>query len=127
MSEEIKEMGIGDAELEEFNKLMQEKCKSEEDAINLVMGEMAPGQDSGELTEDDLEFVAGGVSKMNAVRCVTSAYWNMCVLGKKSCGYSADYIYESLRVVDGMMNEAASQCGSTLKKAWRTLNRIFPG
>lgn len=49
-----------------------------------------------EITDDDLEQVTGGMSEMQALEVVKTAYWDLCVNKKGSTKYSSTQIYEAL-------------------------------
>ena len=70
--------------------------ESEADVFRHLCGRMLPDSEDGELTEDDLEFVMGGMSDMQAMEVISTAYWDLCVNKKANTKYSKAQIYEAL-------------------------------
>ena len=85
-------------ELEAMNQEIAATCKSEEDVYALFSSSMLP--EGEELSEDDLEMVAGGMSNAQAIAIVAGAYWDLCILKKKKTKYSASQIYEAINKCD---------------------------
>ena len=92
MVEDVKELEL-DQELRE----LAASCASEEDFIKAMNVEPIPEGESDELSEGDLEIVAGGMSNTNAIIIVLAAYYAI-VAGKKSCGYSSSQIKEACNI-----------------------------
>ena len=49
-----------------------------------------------ELTEEELEMVMGGMSDMQAMEVISTAYWDLCVKKKANTRFSKTQIYEAL-------------------------------
>lgn len=58
--------------------------------------------DREELSEEDLELVSGGMSDMQALEVISTAYQDLCVKKKGSTKYSNTQIYEALNRCHGM-------------------------
>lgn len=97
MSEQINEMEL-QRQFEEMNARVAETCQSEEDVMKLFGG--LPEGGNGELKEEDLAMVVGGMSTWKAIQIVSVAYWDLCIKKKKKTSYSDKQIFEALRVVD---------------------------
>lgn len=73
-----------------------ESFQSSADVLRMMHEEMLPEAEKEELSEDDLELVMGGMSDMQAMEVVSTAYWDLCVNKKGSTQYSKNQIYEAL-------------------------------
>lgn len=87
---------------EEMNRHYESVCKSGADVFKQFCSQMLPPADKEELSEDDLEFVMGGMSDMQALEVISTAYWDLCVKKKGSTKYSKTQIYEALNRCHGM-------------------------
>ncbi len=70
--------------------------ESDEDVFRYLCGQMLPVSENEELTEDELELVMGGMSDMQAMEVISTAYWDLCVKKKSNTKYSRTQIYEAL-------------------------------
>lgn len=96
------EKEITDKELEEFNRELEKNCQSGDDVWKQLYSQMLPSSDKEELSEEDLELVIGGMSDMQSLEIISTAYWDLCVKKKGSTKYSNTQIYEALNKCHGM-------------------------
>lgn len=90
------EIKKSDAGLEAFHKELEKTCRSGEDVFKQLCNQMIPKTGKEELSEEDLDLVSGGMSDMQALEVVSTAYWDLCVKKKGSTKYSDLQIYEAL-------------------------------
>ncbi len=103
-------------EMDVVQKELEENCQSAEDVFALLSKDALPEGEDGELSEEDLELVAGGMSKTKAVKVVSTAYWDLCIKKKKKTSYSMDEIMEALKICDKMNSKAQEAILNFLKK-----------
>lgn len=115
MSEEIRELTAEEKAAQEALDQKLAACETEDEAYEVVMREIMPGGDSEELGEDALDLVVGGMSNATAIKIVSSAYWDLCIRKKKSCGYSTKQIQEALKICDRLNNAVKGVSISALK------------
>ena len=84
------------ADMEEFNKELINCCQNADEIYQRICSQMLPTTDKEEVSEEDLEQVTGGMSEMQALEVVKTAYWDLCVNKKGSTKYSSTQIYEAL-------------------------------
>ncbi len=70
--------------------------KSGEDVFRYLCSQMLPVSENEELTEEELEMVMGGMSDMQAMEVISTAYWDLCVKKKANTRFSKTQIYEAL-------------------------------
>ena len=63
---------------------------------------MFPTSENDELSEEELEFVGGGMSSMQALEVISTAYYDLCVKKKEKTSYTHTQIYEALNVCHRM-------------------------
>ena len=96
------------------------------DVFRHLCGQMLPVSESGELTEDDLEFVMGGMSNMQALEIIATAYSDLCVNKKTTTKYSKAQIYEALNrchAVNRWTQNGLSDIGKVTSLLLRELNK----
>lgn len=92
----------GDVDMSDVNKMLEATCKSGADVFKWICSQTLPTGDHDELSEEELEFVAGGMSEMNAMEVIAAAYYDLCVKKKGKTSYSDSQIYEALNVCHRM-------------------------
>lgn len=88
--------------IEKENFDMETTCQSGADVFREICSQMLPSSDKEELSEEDLELVIGGMSDMQSLEIISTAYWDLCVKKKGSTKYSNTQIYEALNKCHGM-------------------------
>ena len=96
---ELDRNGLGP---EQLQKELESTCKSGADVFKWICNQTLPSGDNDELLEEDLEFVAGGMSDMNALEVIAIAYYDLCVKKKGKTSYTDKQIYEALNVCHRM-------------------------
>ena len=99
--------------MEEMNVVMPE-FKSEAEVYEWVMNQMVPGTEGDELSEDALEMVAGGMSSSQAWKIMSTAYWDLCICGKKKTRYSDKQIFEAMKICDKHVKKFGKACEKIL-------------
>lgn len=98
--------------MEEMNTMP--KFNSEEELYEWVMSEMLPETEGDELSEEALEMVVGGMSDSKAWKIMTTAYWDLCICGKKKTQYSDKQIYEAMKICDKKVQKFGNTCKNIL-------------
>ena len=99
-------------EMEAMQAELAEKCKSEDDVLAMLAGDALP--ESEELSEDDLEIVAGGMSNSQAIKIVSTAYWDLCICKKKKTKYSDKQIQQAMKKCDKLNTKVQGVCIDTI-------------
>lgn len=107
--------------MEEMNTMP--KFNSEEEFYEWVMSDMLPEAEGDELSEEALELVTGGMSDAKAWKIMTTAYWDLCVCGKKKTQYSDKQIQEAMKICDKKVQKFGSKCKKIL--IWFATNYII--
>ena len=100
--------------MEEKNVVIPE-FQSEAEVYEWVMSQMLPDEDGDELSEESLEMVAGGMAASQAWKIMSTAYWDLCICGKKKTKYSDKQIFEAIRVCDKSFSKLGDNCKVILK------------
>lgn len=106
---------------EEMNEMP--KFESEAEVYDWVMSQMLPDAEGEELSEDALEMVAGGMSDSQAWKIMSTAYWDLCICGKKKTKYSDKQIQEAMKICNKHVQKFGSGCKTILK--WFATTYIF--
>ena len=77
------------------------ELQSPEELEAMILGGLPVGAAEEELSEEDLDFVFGGMSDNQAARIVSTAYWDLCVKKKSSTRYSGKQIRDALEICGG--------------------------
>ena len=96
------------------------------DVFRYLCGQMLPISEDNELTEDDLEFVMGGMSDMQALEVISTAYWDLCVNKKANTKYSKAQIYDALNrchALNRRTKNGLSDIGKVTSLLLRELNK----
>lgn len=88
--------------MSDLNKMLEETCKSGADVFKWICSQTLPTGDHDELSEEELDFVAGGMSDMQALEVIATAYYDLCVKKKGKTSYTNTQIYEALNVCHRM-------------------------
>ena len=91
-----------DIERAQIHSELETTCKSGADVYRWICNQMLPTGENDELSEEDLEFVGGGLSHMRAIEVVGTAYYDLCVKKKGTTIYTHEQIYEALNVCHRM-------------------------
>lgn len=108
--------------MEEMN--VMPKFESEAEVYEWVMSQMV-ATEGDELSEDALDMVAGGMSSGQAWKIMSTAYWDLCICGKRKTKYSDKQIFEAMRICDKHVNALGSGCKSILKWFVENTDKIF--
>lgn len=95
------------------------------DVFRHLCEQMLPESENEELTEEDLELVMGGMSDMQALEVISTAYWDLCVKKKANTKYSRTQIYEALNrchAVNRRTRNGLSDIGKVTSLLLRALN-----
>ncbi len=90
------------AEFEKEGFDLENNCKSSVDIYRWICNQMFPTSENDELSEEELEFVGGGMSSMQALEVISTAYYDLCVKKKEKTSYTHTQIYEALNVCHRM-------------------------
>ena len=99
--------------------------ESGEDVFKHLCSQMLPVSENEELTEEDLELVMGGMSDMQALEVISTAYWDLCVKKKANTKYSRTQIYEALNrchAVNRRTRNGLSDIGKVTSLLLKALN-----
>lgn len=99
--------------------------ESGEDVFKHLCSQMLPASENEELTEEDLELVMGGMSDMQALEVISTAYWDLCVKKKANTKYSRTQIYEALNrchAVNRRTRNGLSDIGKVTSLLLKALN-----
>ena len=88
--------------MSEVEKIVEADVKYGADVFKWICSQNLPSGDQEELTEEELEFVAGGMSDMQALEVISTAYYDLCVKKKGKTSYTKPQIYEALNVCHRM-------------------------
>lgn len=83
--------------MEEMN--VMPKFESEAEVYEWVMSQMV-ATEGDELSEDALDMVAGGMSTVQALKIISTAYWDYGVQRKKKSSYSSTQIVEAIKICE---------------------------
>lgn len=110
--------------MEEMNVVMP-KFESEAEVYDWVMSQMVPGAEGDELSEEALDMVAGGMSDAQAWKIMSTAYWDLCICGKKKTKYSDKKIFEAMKICDKHVNKFGNGCKKILDWFFKNADKIF--
>lgn len=83
---------------EDLHKELEATCKSGADVYKWICSQTLPSGENEELSEEDLELVGGGMSGMQALEVISTAYYDLCVKKKEKTSYTHTQIYEALNI-----------------------------